>query len=303
MADPSKGVPHAGAQKDSVCRHDLQSEAQRCADHVRLALGRRDLRGTLGNWSGSGTGSSIEFQDHRPYLPGDDPRHIDWAATARSDQAVMKVYREEVSPRMDLILDTSASMGVTSEKHVQTLNLFLFCLESAGRLTASVQVWMLEGNGLRPVQAASILDGGQALPELKGHADRPDLSCAGFRSGSLRILVSDLLFAGDPAPVLRPLCAQKGRVMLLCPFDRSESAPDWTGNLLLEDCESGTLRHQRLTPHLLEKYRTAYRNHMGMWKEQALKLGIGLARVPAHLPLVDALQEEALPLGLVEVWA
>ncbi|MEJ6642028.1 MAG: DUF58 domain-containing protein [Akkermansiaceae bacterium] len=39
-------------------------------------------------------GSALYFQDHRAYSPGDDPRHINWQAYARTGQYTMKLYRE-----------------------------------------------------------------------------------------------------------------------------------------------------------------------------------------------------------------
>jgi len=111
---------------------DLRADIRSCAAVLRLSLSRHEWRGAVGNWAGSGAGSSLEFQDHRPYLPGDDPRHIDWAATARGNQAVMKIYREEVSPRIDLLVDSSASMFLTPEKRVQTVGLVLFCVDRCG---------------------------------------------------------------------------------------------------------------------------------------------------------------------------
>ena len=50
-------------------------------------------------FSGSGTGSSLDFQDHRAYSPGDDPRHINWQAYARTGSYTMKLFREEVRPQ------------------------------------------------------------------------------------------------------------------------------------------------------------------------------------------------------------
>src|ERR1700761_9106351 len=103
------------------------------AEHLRLPFRSRSWRGQAGNWLGAGTGSSIDFQDHRPYLPGDDPRYIDWRAYARTGQYIMKLYREEVSPLLDLVLDVSASMALGERKRRRALELFAFCAQSARR--------------------------------------------------------------------------------------------------------------------------------------------------------------------------
>ena len=90
--------------------------AVRAAAAFRLAMPRTPIGGRLGERLGAGIGSSLEFQDHRPYAPGDDLRHVDWAAYARSETLAVRLYREEVSPRIDLVLDRSRSMAVTEAK-------------------------------------------------------------------------------------------------------------------------------------------------------------------------------------------
>ena len=40
-------------------------------------------------------------------MPGDDLRHVDWAAYARSDSLNIRLYREEVAPRLDLLIDVA----------------------------------------------------------------------------------------------------------------------------------------------------------------------------------------------------
>src|SRR5438445_12089783 len=94
------------------------------AQRLRLPFRTRTWRGMSGNWLGAGIGSSIDFQDHRPYMPGDDPRYIDWQAYARTGHYTMKLYREEVSPQVDLALDISASMVFENEKAARAFDLF-----------------------------------------------------------------------------------------------------------------------------------------------------------------------------------
>ncbi len=55
-------------------------------------------------------GRSVEFQEHREYVPGDDLRHIDWNVFARFDRLVLKLFQEEEDLSLILVLDASASM-------------------------------------------------------------------------------------------------------------------------------------------------------------------------------------------------
>ncbi len=56
-------------------------------------------------------GFSVEFAEHREYTPGDDPRHLDYRMLARTDRLYIKQYKEETNMRVQILLDTSGSMG------------------------------------------------------------------------------------------------------------------------------------------------------------------------------------------------
>ncbi len=58
-------------------------------------------------------GSSLEFAEYRKYVPGDDPRRLDWRAYARNDRYYIKEFEADTNLRMCLIVDTSGSMNFT----------------------------------------------------------------------------------------------------------------------------------------------------------------------------------------------
>ena len=59
-------------------------------------------------------GSSVEFAEHREYVPGDDIRHIDWKVFGRSDRFYIKQFEEETNLRVQLVMDASESMNYGS---------------------------------------------------------------------------------------------------------------------------------------------------------------------------------------------
>lgn len=59
-------------------------------------------------------GFSVEFADHREYVPGDDLKHLDWALFARTDNYYTKRYEEETNLRCHILLDSSNSMAFGS---------------------------------------------------------------------------------------------------------------------------------------------------------------------------------------------
>lgn len=60
-------------------------------------------------------GVSVEFVERRPYVQGDDLRHLDWKAFARNDRLSLKRYEEETNLECTLVVDASASMGYPTD--------------------------------------------------------------------------------------------------------------------------------------------------------------------------------------------
>jgi uncharacterized protein (DUF58 family) len=61
-------------------------------------------------------GFSVEFAEHRPYMPGDPLKNLDWKVLAKSDRYLVKKYTEETNLRCHLLLDLSGSMGFQSPR-------------------------------------------------------------------------------------------------------------------------------------------------------------------------------------------
>jgi uncharacterized protein (DUF58 family) len=56
-------------------------------------------------------GFSVEFREHRPYVPGDDLRTIDWKLFGKTDRLYIREYEEETNVRCTLLVDCSGSMN------------------------------------------------------------------------------------------------------------------------------------------------------------------------------------------------
>ena len=59
-------------------------------------------------------GASIDFAEHRGYVPGDDIRRVDWRLYARTDKYFVKQYEADTNTNFSILLDVSKSMGFTS---------------------------------------------------------------------------------------------------------------------------------------------------------------------------------------------
>lgn len=59
-------------------------------------------------------GFSSDFMEYRPYIPGDDTMHVDWKAWARTDRLYVKEFEDETNTHLQVMVDSSASMGFSS---------------------------------------------------------------------------------------------------------------------------------------------------------------------------------------------
>ena len=79
-------------------------------------------------------GFSVEFTEHRPYMPGDEIRHIDWNAYAKTDRYYIKEFEEETNLKSYLILDASKSMDYASPGNLKKIEYASYVAAALGYL-------------------------------------------------------------------------------------------------------------------------------------------------------------------------
>jgi uncharacterized protein (DUF58 family) len=84
-------------------------------------------------------GFSVEFAEHREYVPGDDIRHVDWKVWSKTDKLYLKQYEEETNLLLYLLLDTSESMGYASGTNVSKLQYSQFVAAALGYMVLQQQ--------------------------------------------------------------------------------------------------------------------------------------------------------------------
>jgi uncharacterized protein (DUF58 family) len=84
-------------------------------------------------------GFSVEFAEHREYVPGDDIRHVDWKVWSKTDKFYLKQYEEETNLLTYLLLDTSESMAYASGQNVTKLQYAQFIAAALGYLVLQQQ--------------------------------------------------------------------------------------------------------------------------------------------------------------------
>ena len=250
-----------------------------------LALPQATLAGQRGEKLGRYAGSSVDFQDYRDYQPGDDLRHIDWNAYARTDQLTVKLFREEVQPHLDLILDTSSSMALTDSPKAHALHeLAALFATAAANARCSHAVWVTgEGfqrvaNDTQPPSAWGEIPLGGARSFEESHGLLPPR----LRRQGIRIVISDLFWPGDPLPTLRKLtegAAAVTLVQLLAPADLEPPKP---GNVQLEDSETGETLSLYIDTTIQEQYRKTLQRLQQSWDHAAQQTGAELVTLIAN---------------------
>jgi uncharacterized protein (DUF58 family) len=218
-------------------------------------------------------GFSVEFAEHRQYMPGDPIRYVDWKVYGKTDRFYIKEYEEETNLRAYLILDGSGSMGYSSDGITK--------LEYGCYLAASLAYLMLKQQDsvgllifdtklrkyipprsvkrhlhvllkeLSELRAREETDLGQSLHELARRV----------RRRGLIILISDLL--DDAESVIRGLKLfrhRKHEVIVFHVLDPYEISFPFEQEVILRDMETG-----EEVPAVPWEIRREYRGRIASW--------------------------------------
>ena len=161
-------------------------------------------------------GFSVEFAQHREYVPGDDIRHVDWKVWSKTDKYYLKQYEEETNLLTYLLLDTSESMGYASEGNVSKLQYCQFVAAALAYLVLqqqdSVGLATFDGrtqNYLRPSGQPSHLKEVLHLMDATPAGEKSDMGIVfhdlaeRFKKRGVVVVLSDLF--DDPERILAGL--------------------------------------------------------------------------------------------------
>lgn len=199
-------------------------------------------------------GFSVEFSEHREYVAGDELRHLDWRAYARSDRYYIKLYEQETNLRATLVLDTSASMkfGATDAggiskldygRHLAACLAYLLAMQQdlAGLVAIDDSIRVELPPGSSPAHLDRLF---KALEQLRPGrytnlaARVHDLS-ERLPRRSLVILISDLwLEPAELVKALQHLHYRKHQCMILHLLDKAELDLPYDRQITLQDLET-----------------------------------------------------------------
>lgn len=245
---------------------------ERAAQGCSLRLPRVPHRGRLGEVRASSVGSSLELHDFRQYSPGDDLRHIDWNAVARTGELYLRVRQDEVSPRVEILLDGSASMAVSEEKAARAREVAAWVVTLARRgglepvvIGTGTTVRKGTGPATRSMLEAFEFDGRAPFDEALRRAP-PLMPCG------LRVVVSDFLFESPPEQFAERLARGASGLMLVQVLDAEDLNPSGGAGARLTDSETGEVLERVLTPGVLEQYESRLNAHVALWQGAARRV-------------------------------
>ncbi|MCA3014160.1 MAG: DUF58 domain-containing protein [Myxococcaceae bacterium] len=245
---------------------------ERAAAGRALRFPRVPHRGRLGAVRAASVGSSMELHDFRAYHPGDDLRHVDWNAVARTGELVVRVRQDEVSPRVEVVLDASASMAVSAEKAARAKELALWVCElsrnaggEATLLLAGGEGLRVTGPGMRPALLAAKADG--RAPFDVALARLPPLRPCG-----VRVVVSDFLVEAPPGPLAERLARDAASAVFVQVLDADDVDPPGGAGARLTDAETGEVLERLLDAGALAAYRERLAAHVAAWQGAARRV-------------------------------
>lgn len=257
------------------------AEGERAAMRYALGVPKQAPINLTGSTLGHRAGASLEFKDHRAYEPGDDLRHIDWDAYARTDQLTVKLFREEVTPHLDLILDGSKSMNTEgTKKGAAAVALTAFFATAATRAGYSHALWALT-DACRPVP------NGNRPPGLWDglnfeHRGMPATTLPPFRARGTRVLISDLLWLGEPLMTARPFGERAAVSVVVQLLAQEDAEPPEGKSLRLVDTETEEVREIYVDAIVGRRYREALARHQESWNLACRQVGATFVTVVAE---------------------
>ncbi|MDP2344871.1 MAG: DUF58 domain-containing protein [Deltaproteobacteria bacterium] len=218
---------------------------------VELRAKKKSSASTTGAWHSRFKGRGMSFSESRAFADGDDPRHVDWLATARTGELYVKQFVEERELTLLLVVDISGSMTTGSRARLRrqlAAEASAVLALSASKNQDKVGLVAFTDVAERLVRPAKgrphvlrvIRDVLALKPRSQKTALGPALEVAGHlvRQRSIIVVVSDFVGVSLPLDRLRALALRHDVAVVEIRDPLDDALPD-VGLLSVRDAESG----------------------------------------------------------------
>ncbi|MSU64083.1 MAG: DUF58 domain-containing protein [Pedosphaera sp.] len=307
----------------------ITPELLRRLEQFQLLAARRTKSSAKGERRSKARGQSVEFADHRNYVPGDDFRYLDWNLYGRLDRLFLKLYEEERELPVTIFLDASESMtfgtprkfdfarqvaaavGYVALCGFDRVNVVTFPeLNSTSNTgttpdNASVSRELAARGAIRSVRGKrSTIQFLQHLNQLtaQGSANLNETLRRGAlqaRQVGVAVVLSDFLDPTGYEEGLGALVARGFQVNAIQILAPEEWSPASFGDLRLVDSESGVTQEVTFGRYRLVNYQQTVQNFIQRLREFSQKRGVHFFMCPSDASLEQLLLKH---LREAEVW-
>ncbi len=213
-------------------------------------------------------GESVEFADHRPYVVGDDLRHIDWNLFGRLDRLFLKLFLEEEDLSLHIILDCSASTDTGEPSKFLFMQRLATALAYIGLVNLNRVGLTAIGPGAGGVvSAARDMRGRRRLQDVvRWVCAQEPAGAANFteackrialtrRGKGVMVLLSDMFIKEGYETGLRLLVGHGYDLFCIQVLSPQEVDPSIGGDLRLKDVEDGDTAEITISAPLLKRYK------------------------------------------------
>jgi len=249
-------------------------------------------------------GFSVEFAEHRQYMPGDEIRNIDWKVFGKTDRYYVKQYEEETNLKSYLIVDASSSMAFRGDNRITKLEYVSFLASALAYLMVRQQ----DAVGLTifdetirttlPPHATSVflVEIFKALSRLQP-SNRTNTTkslhsiAEQIKRRGLVIIFSDLFdVSNDVLSALKHFRHKKNEVILFHILNPMERTFSFENDALFKDMET---REEMITrPHHIRKaYQEALNDFIAFYRKECRENMIDYVLLDTATPFDTALLE------------
>lgn len=249
-ATPTKAPAKASSSEPAPPDTELRDLLRRVRQ-VELKAKKKASASTAGAWHSRFKGRGMSFSESRAFADGDDPRHVDWRATARTGDMFVKQFVEERELTLLLVVDVSSSMTTGSRARLRRQ----LAAEAAAVLALSAsknqdKVGLVAFSGkverlVRPAKGRAhvlrvVRDVLALQPPSTSTSLGPALETAGHlsRQRAIVVIISDCVGVTMPQKNLRALAARHDVALVEVRDPLDTDLPD-VGLLSVRDAETG----------------------------------------------------------------
>jgi len=245
-------------------------------------------------------GASIDFAEHRGYVPGDDIRRLDWRLFARTDKFYLKQYEADTNTNFAVLLDISKSMSFAGEGRVSKIEYARYLAACMGYMAhrqrdrCGIVTFDEDIVSYVPPSAKHFdvmlhtLD--RAEPVRAGRLRAPlEKIAEHFKRRSVVALISDLY--EEPEEIMeaiKPYRYLGNDIMVFHVLDRAELEFPYRESSRFQDLETG--EEIPVVPEsLLAQYRELIQGHIESIRTKCSEIRVDYTVVDTSRPLDDAL--------------